>query len=86
MVDGYTGCGCATVGLSVKPDTPRAQTTLSTVPNSASIFDAEGKETGGIIICLVDGYLALLEIFDYYREPHGISPFPPIDQLEISGP
>ena len=84
MVDGYVGCGCASVGLAVKPDAPRAPTAPSPVPNEARVFDAEGEVIGGILLFLLDGYLAGLEIFGYF-EPHGISPFPPIDQLEIIG-
>jgi hypothetical protein len=84
MVDGYVGCGCASVGLVVKPDAPRAPTAPNPVPNCADVFDAEGEFIGGILLFLLDGYLSFLEIHGYL-EPHGISPFPPIDQLEIIG-
>lgn len=85
IVDGYVGCGCATVSLRVNPDAPRAPTAPSPVPNGAAVFDAEGEEIGGIMIFVVDGYLAGLEIYDYFPPPaHGISPLPPIDQLRIS--
>jgi hypothetical protein len=83
MVDGYVGCGCASVGLVVKPDAPRAPTAPSPVPNFARVFDAEGKEIGGILLFLLDGHLSFLEIYDYFEKSHGISPFPPIDQLKI---
>jgi hypothetical protein len=53
----------------VKPDAPRAPTALSTVPNSARVFDAEGAEIGGILIGLIDGYLSFLEIFNYLGWP-----------------
>ena len=83
-MDGYVGCGCATVSLVVNPDAPRAPTAPSPVPNFASVFDAEGENIGGILIFVLDGYLSFLEIYDYFQESHGISPFPPIDQLKIS--
>jgi hypothetical protein len=82
-VDGYCGCGCATVNLRVKPNAPRAQTALHTCPNVASVLDAKGEVIGGIIISLVDGYLSGLEIWDVL-DPRGISPLPPIDRLMLA--
>jgi hypothetical protein len=79
-VDGYCGCGCATVSLVVQPEARRAPTALRMIPNSARVFDAEGEEIGGIIVFLLDGYLSFLEIYDYLD---GISPLPPIDRLVI---
>lgn len=81
-VDGYCGCGCATVSLVVQPEARRAATALRMIPNSARVFDAEGEEIGGIIVFLLDGYLSYMEIFDYL-DPGGISPLPPIDRLVI---
>lgn len=84
MVDGYSGCGCAGVNFRVNPDAPRATSAPRRVPNEAAVFDAEGEEIGGIMIWVVDGYLAGIEISDYFPPPaHGISPLPPIDQLKI---
>jgi hypothetical protein len=80
-VDGYCGCGCATVSLLVKPDAPRAPTAPNPVPNEAKVFDAEGVEVGGILIFVLDGYLSFLEIYDYFEDARGISPLPPLDRL-----
>jgi hypothetical protein len=79
-VDGYCGCGCATVSLVVHSEARQAPTALHELPNSAQVLDAEGEEIGGIIVFLLDGYLSYLEIYDYL-DPGGISPLPPLDRL-----
>lgn len=79
-VDGYCGCGCATVDLSVDSAAPSARKTYRPIPNEASVVDLDGESIGGVIVFPDDGYLSLLEIF-WYEKP--ISPFPPLDRLEL---
>jgi hypothetical protein len=79
-VDYYCRCGCATVGLTVDPAASSARKTYRPIPNEASVVDLDGKSIGGVIVFADDGYLSNLEIY-WYDEP--ISPFPPVDQLEL---
>ena len=79
-VDGYCGCGCATVSLQVDRSTPAAAHASSPIPNQADVTDDYGDPIGGIIIFLEDGYLASLEIYSF-EEP--ISPIPPLERLRL---
>jgi len=79
--DWYCGCGCATVTLSVDSAAPSASRTYRPIPNGADVVDVNGDVIGGVIVFADDGYLSNLEIFDHY-EP--ISPFPPLDRLQLS--
>ena len=76
----YCGCGCATVNLSVDPAAPSARKTYRPIPNEAVVVDPDGETIGGVIVFADGGYLSNLEIF-WYEEP--ISPFPPLDRLEL---
>jgi hypothetical protein len=80
-VDSYCGCGCATVGLTVDPAAPSVHLTYRPIPNDADVVDGEGELLGGVIVFVDDGYLSLLEVY-WYEDP--ISPFPPLDRLQIS--
>jgi len=80
-VDGYCGCGCATVSLQVDHSTPAAANTRSPIPNEADVVDNDGDLIGGIIIFLEEGYLTSLEIY-WFEEP--ISPIPPLDRLRLT--
>jgi hypothetical protein len=80
-VDSYCGCGCATVGLTVDPAAPSARATYRPIPNDALVIDGDGEILGGVIVFADDGYLSLLEVY-WYEEP--ISPFPPLDRLQLS--
>ena len=79
-VDRYCGCGCATVNLSVDLAAPSARKTYRPIPNEAKVVDVNGENIGGVIVFADDGYLSNLEIF-WYDEP--ISPFPPLDRLQV---
>ena len=79
-VDWYCGCGCATVNLIVDPAAPSARRTYRPIPNEASVVDPNGESIGGVIVFADDGYLSNLEVFWF---EHPISPFPPLDQLEL---
>jgi hypothetical protein len=79
-VDSYCGCGCATVDLTVDPAAPSAAKTYRPIPNEARAVDDNGESIGGVIVFADDGYLSSLEIF-WYEQP--ISPFPPLDRLEL---
>jgi hypothetical protein len=81
-VDWYCGCGCATVSLTVDPAAPSARRTYRPIPNEATVVDAAGEIIGGVIVFADDGYLSNLEIYWHY-EP--ISPFPPLDRLQLHG-
>jgi hypothetical protein len=81
LVDGYCGCGCASVDLRVDDGAPRAVGTPSPIPNGAQVNDAAGEPIGGIIVFLDEGRLSLLEIFAY-EDP--ISPIPPLNRLVSS--
>jgi hypothetical protein len=76
--DGYCGCGCATVGLTVDRAAPSAGKSYHKIP--ADILDASGELIGGVLVFVDDGYLSSLEVFTYY-EP--ISPLPPLDRLQL---
>ena len=80
-VDSYCGCGCATVGLVVDRSLPSAPLTYRPIPNEAAVYDPEGEPLGGVIVFADDGYLSNLEIY-WYETP--ISPFPPIDRLQVT--
>jgi hypothetical protein len=77
-VVGYCGCGCASVHLAVADGLPAGAETSSPIPNEVTVMDADGEPIGGILVFLTDGYLSLLEVYDYGER---ISPFPPVEQL-----
>jgi hypothetical protein len=80
QVVGHCGCGCATVHLQVDRETAPALRTASPLPNQPWVLDASGKEIGGVIVFLEDGYLSLLEVYAFDQP---ISPFPPIGRLDF---
>ncbi len=78
-VVGYCGCGCASVQLAVADGPPAATETGSPIPSEATVVDEDGEPIGGILVFLTDdGYLSLLEVYDYGDR---ISPFPPAERL-----
>jgi hypothetical protein len=64
-VTGYCGCGCASVDLAVDRSAPAAAAAPSPVPNDVTLLDADGEPIGGVLVFLTDGYLSLLEVYDY---------------------
>jgi hypothetical protein len=81
-VDGYCGCGCATVDLTVDPAAPSAPKGNWPIPNEAIVIDAAGEPIGRIIIFVDGGYLLMLQILSDQRP---ISPLPPLDRLQPFG-
>jgi hypothetical protein len=81
-VDGYCGCGCATVDLTVDPAAPSAPKGYWPIPNEAIVIDAAGEPIGGIIIFVDGGYLLMLQILS---DQQPISPLPPLDRLQPFG-
>jgi hypothetical protein len=76
----YRGCGWATVNLTVDRSLPSAGRTYRPIPNEAHIVDTNGEPAGGVIVFADDGYLSNLEVHWY---EHPISPFPPLDQMQL---
>ena len=79
-VVGYCGCPCASVSLSVDRSSPAAPAgTRSTLPNEATVLNADGEGIGDVIVFHDDGYLSFLEVYAFGFEE--ISPFPSLDRL-----
>jgi hypothetical protein len=76
----YCGCGCGTVGLTVDRTAPSTHLTYRPVPNEAAVVDGNGEPLGGVILFVDDGYLSSLEVYSY-DDP--VSPFPPLDRLQL---
>lgn len=80
-VDRYCSCGCATVSLTIDPSAQAAGKTYRPIPNEAHVIDANGEIIGGVIAFVDHGYLSSLEIYSFDGPP--ITPFPPLDRLEL---
>ena len=50
-------------------------------PNEAQVLGSDGEPVGGVLIFVKDGYLASLEVYAYEDR---ISPFPPVDRLDLT--
>ncbi len=79
-VVGYCGCGCASVDLAVD-GSPAATSVAHPIPNEATVLGADGEAVGGLLVFVSDGYLSMLEVYNYSIEP--ISPLPPTARLEL---
>lgn len=80
-VVGYCECGCASVSLAVDPSAPPAHAASSPLPNEAEVLGPDEGCVGGVLIFLTHGYLSYLEVYDHGER---ISPFPPLERLEIT--
>jgi hypothetical protein len=79
-VVGYCGCGCASVDLAVDAS-PDSAGVAHPIPNEARVLAGDGEAVGGVLVFIRDGYLSMLEVYNYCGEP--IRPLPTTERLEL---
>ena len=72
-------CGCGTIELVITQDGLPRSDASSPAPVEGLITDSSGNVIGGLILFVVDGYLASLEVYSYDIEP---LPLPALEAVE----
>ena len=67
-------CGCMTIDLHVPDDAP-VSAAVGPAPVEGSVLDAAGEQIGGVLLFLVEGRLAGLEVYSF-DEPLPAVPAP----------